>query len=118
MRSLATKIDVLPETVDAVEIVHRLPNREGKVPVIIAKFKSRLDRDKWFQKRNAMRQEGIYINENLTPQTKKLLWQTKEQARAKNYKFVWVRNGVVFVRKEQGSGAVRILEEGDLERLR
>ncbi|XP_047023445.1 uncharacterized protein LOC124645291 [Helicoverpa zea] len=45
----------------------------------------------------------VYVSEHLTKANKSLHAATRIAAKEKKYKFVWVRNGRVFVRKEEGS---------------
>jgi hypothetical protein len=59
----------------------------------------------------------IYLNEALPPDTYSLLIATKTAAKAVGIRFVWHRDGVVFVRKAQGAPVLRISSPGDLTRL-
>lgn len=53
----------------------------------------------------------IYINESLTRQNKMLLSKCREYARKEKIKFVWVKNGKIFMRKTEGSMIVLINSE-------
>lgn len=57
----------------------------------------------------------IYVNEQLTPYNRRLLWQTKTRAKECNWKFVWVKNGSIFVRKIENSPAIIINNFADIE---
>lgn len=70
------------------EAIHRLPVREGKVAPVLIRFTHRSTRDLWLSKRTALRNENIYVNENLTKHVKALFWKTKQLAREQSYKFV------------------------------
>lgn len=50
----------------------------------------------------------VYVSEHLTPFFKALHARTRQVAREKEYKFVWVRNGRIFVRKNDQSTAKQI----------
>lgn len=117
LKSLAEKLDIASLTADCIDAAHRLPAREGRIPPIIVKFTSRIQRDTWYSKRRILVKENIFINENLTAETRRLLWQAKQVAKAKAFKFVWTKNGMVFMRKTEGSGAKKIVSEADLLRL-
>lgn len=98
------------------ESIHRLPVREGMVPPILIRFTHRSTRDLWLSKRTTLRNENIYVNENLTKHVKALFWKTKQLAREHSYKFVWTRNGKIFVRQKEGAAVIRIEHEEDLRK--
>ncbi|KAF9414296.1 hypothetical protein HW555_007774 [Spodoptera exigua] len=43
----------------------------------------------------------VYVSEHLTPANKSLHAATRIAAKEKNYKYVWVRNGKIFIRKDE-----------------
>ena len=59
----------------------------------------------------------VFINESLTSRNKNLLRLTKLKKRELNFKFVWTRNGTVFVRKDENSPIKRIAFLEDLEKI-
>jgi hypothetical protein len=60
---------------------------------------------------------SLRIFEQLTFYNKRLLFMTREAARAKNFRFVWVKDGKIFVRHSEQLGQVlRIACEGDIRR--
>lgn len=118
VKKLAGKLRLsLPSTQD-IEAAHRLPARMGKTPPILVRFAQRSMRDAWIAKRVALRDEKVFINENLTKYVKTLFWNAKNAAREKGYKFVWTRNGRVFVRQREGSAILRVETENDLLKIR
>ncbi|CAN7975382.1 unnamed protein product [Ixodes persulcatus] len=117
IQCLANKLQLpVPATGD-VEAVHRLSAREGKIPPIIVRFNERSARDQWLTKRVALRQEKIFINENLTKSVRELLWSVRQCAKEKNYKFVWVKNGKIFVRQSEHRAVIRINRQEDLLKI-
>ncbi|CAG4964370.1 unnamed protein product [Colias eurytheme] len=50
----------------------------------------------------------VYVAEHLTPANKILHATARLKAKETNYKFVWVRNGKIFVRKNETSQALQI----------
>lgn len=50
----------------------------------------------------------LFINESLSKPNRELLYETKKMAKAKGLRFVWVKNGKVFVRKDKFSEIIRI----------
>lgn len=60
---------------------------------------------------------AVYISEVLTPRTKKLHFLAREHAKTYFFSYCWVAHGKIYLRKKDGSAAVRINSEKDLERL-
>ncbi|KAL4706791.1 hypothetical protein ACJJTC_018172 [Scirpophaga incertulas] len=50
----------------------------------------------------------VYVSEHLSPYNKKLHATTRKAARDKCYKYVWIRNGRIFVRKDDQTPAKQI----------
>lgn len=59
----------------------------------------------------------VYVTEHLTPETKSLHAAARRVARQLNYKFVWVRDGKIFLRKSDTSGFIHIRSEDALKSL-
>lgn len=57
----------------------------------------------------------IFVVEHLSPENKALHAATRVRAKEINYKFVWVRNGRIFLKKDENSQSTVI---GDLEKLK
>lgn len=56
----------------------------------------------------------IFINEHITKVRRHLLFKTKEAAKEKLYKYVWINEGDILVRKDDQSKVFRIRELGDI----
>lgn len=50
----------------------------------------------------------IFINEFLIPNRRRLFYKTKLFCKVNNYKYIWTRNGNIFIRKEDGSKKIHI----------
>lgn len=59
----------------------------------------------------------IYIADHLPPETKKIHALARETAKRLHYKFVWTKNGRVFMRKTETSEHIMIREQSQLESL-
>ncbi|XP_069357744.1 uncharacterized protein [Maniola hyperantus] len=57
----------------------------------------------------------IYLSEHLSPSNKLLLAETKKKAKEAMYTFVWVRNGKIYVRKDENSSAKIINNSDDVQ---
>lgn len=52
--------------------------------------------------------EKMYINESLSHETRRLFKTATTMKTTKNYKYVWTRNGTIYMRKKEGDNSVRI----------
>jgi hypothetical protein len=59
----------------------------------------------------------IYINESLSAYNRRLYSAAKELKKQGKLKYLWVRNGTIFVRKEDGGRKITLRCEADLETL-
>ncbi|XP_063535721.1 uncharacterized protein LOC134748493 [Cydia strobilella] len=59
----------------------------------------------------------IYINDHLSSYNKFLLKEAKQRAAAKEYKFCWVRNCTVMVRRNENSPIIYITSEDSLNKI-
>lgn len=115
--SLATKLKLPVPSSEEVEAVHRIKCRPNAVPPILVRFTKFETREKWLEQRTCLKKEKIYVNENLTARTKTLFWLTKNKATENQYRFVWVRNGRIYVKKQEGAALIRIRCEADLSKI-
>lgn len=141
IRDVAKTLDVQHKD-SQIDIAHRIPTKAGNSKPIIIKFTSRTTKEEWIKKyKNKLRdmrdKDGpnkvnnlrsihinknlpdnpIYINENLSGYYRELLYKTKNFAENNNYKFVWVKNGKIYLRKEVNSISKRVSTTLDLENL-
>lgn len=59
----------------------------------------------------------IYVMEHLSPTVKALHAATRIKAKAKNYKFVWIKSGRIYVRKNESSEHKLIKNQDSIDRL-
>lgn len=57
----------------------------------------------------------IYINEHLTPHKRQLLWLAKTRAKESSWRFIWVRNGNIYAKKNETSSPIIIANTADIE---
>ncbi|XP_075988998.1 uncharacterized protein LOC142984975 [Anticarsia gemmatalis] len=129
IKDVAVKLKLNPEDVESAERL-RSPNKpkmgvDRPRPVVV-KLKSKQARDEWLQKRKVKLNNGdvyrnnnntpIYINEDLTTTMRFLFWETRSQLK-NNYKFIWIQNSNILVKKSENGKIVRIKNEDDIKRL-
>lgn len=59
----------------------------------------------------------LFFNENLPVNIKILLGKANEVRKQKDYKYLWTKEGVIFVRKAEGMDAVVIRKLADIEKI-
>lgn len=120
-------MDIQDSMIDACHVLGKKPDSGGH-PSIIVKFVRRFDAETMLTRRRIKRQlstrhmglssdSPVYINESLTPARRRLLAMAREIRSRKNYKWIWVRGGRIFLRKDDG-GPVSIVKcQSDLDSL-
>ncbi|XP_045492413.1 uncharacterized protein LOC123702656 [Colias croceus] len=63
-------------------------------------------------------QKQIFISESLSTRAKKLFFLTREFAKKNNYSFYWTVRGIIYIKKEEGSPAIRVDNECTLKNLK
>lgn len=58
----------------------------------------------------------IYVNERLTKNRRTLFSKTKLACKDKPYKYVWVNNVEIMVKKDDGGKTIRIKSENDIDK--
>lgn len=123
----ALNMNITDEMVDA---CHRLGRRSngGHPPGIIVKFVRRFDKDEILKQRRVKRNlstrhmgrnddRPIYVNESLSPSRRRLLAAAKVVQKQKNFKFLWVRNGKIFLRREENAPVTVVTSQAELDKL-
>ena len=130
----ALTVDFLNNTVEAgvamedIEALHEVPTKrkDGK-RIVIAHFKSRAKRDfilaaskeklRVFNK-DLEADQRVYVNEHLSPGNKKLFAMATKKKYELGYKFLWSKNGTIFLKKDPSSLIVyKITSEEDLGKV-
>ena len=112
-------------TLDDVDIAHPIPTRrrdQKRVSIIrFTKRSSKIDvleakknnRDFHFRDDNNL----LYINEHLSPHNRTIFARANEIKREKNFKFLWTKNGVTQMRKEENTEIFTINNLEDLNKI-
>jgi hypothetical protein len=126
---IAKKLNYDLETGD-VEMCHRLKKNErnertkNAPPVIIAKFYSRQTKEDILSAKREKKvltaneigfnsTHQVHVNEHLTNMNKNLFWLARN-TRSAGFKFAWVRNAKIFIRKTENSPIIRIRKATDI----
>lgn len=124
----ALNVDIVDEMIDACHRVGRINSERNQPRGIIVKFVRRTDKETLMNKRRVKRDFStrhmgmamdtpIYLNDSLSPSRRRLLAQARQLRKEKAYKHLWLRNGNILLRKEDGSPIVEIRTQADLSNL-
>lgn len=119
-----------PAEIDTCHRVKKFNDNSPRPKSVIAKFVSKYKKDEFIaavRSRRGIstkdlglstRDDGnIFVNEHLTSKNKYLFKLARDIAREKGFKFVWVRDARILMRKHENSRVIRISSQQDLERL-
>ena len=97
---------------------------------ILVRFSSRRVRNKIYDQRKSLKEvkladlglgfretTNVFINENLTPEMKQLLYKANIARKNKSHRFLWTQNGKILVKKSPDAPAVLIATEADLSKI-
>lgn len=59
----------------------------------------------------------VYVNERLTKDRRTLFGQARRTGKDKQFKFIWVNNGDILMKKDENSKTIRISIQQDLENV-
>jgi hypothetical protein len=125
--NLAEKLHINLKRED-IDAAHRLPTRKDQgPPKIIVQLTSRKKRDEFVSARRQTAaitskqlvggniNSRIYVNENLCPFYRELLWKTKTLAKAAGFKFIWFSRGKIIVKENEIAKKIyRVFDFGDI----
>lgn len=96
-------------------IAVELSSKDAKEKILIARRKVRSIKTDECGLKGDVRE--IYINEQLTALKTNLFYQARQIKKDKKYKFVWTREGNVYMRKMEDEKKIHIKNVDDLERI-
>lgn len=108
-------------TLQDIDIAHRVPSRKpgNQTNAIICKFVRRLAREKVMAARKKANdlQPSISIYDHLTPRLQELLYEAKKYQLVNHFKFCWAKNKMVYLRKSEDEGVIKLKNLQDLNAL-
>lgn len=110
----------IPNAASHIQVAHRVKSmNESKTKPIVVRLLNTKTRDIWtkaFREQKLWHQK-IYVNEHLTKRNQDLHRMTKAMKEKYQYKYVWVRDCKIFVRKNETARVYVVRNEKDLERI-
>lgn len=129
VKSVGAALDITLDD-NMIDNCHRLGKQttERGPPGIIVKLVRRLDAEEILRKRRIKRtlstrhmglksDTPVYINESLCPAKKVLFARARDVKREKDFKYLWVRSGKIFLRKSDESRVQVIASQADIDKL-
>lgn len=107
--------------------VRRLKGKITNNNPILVKLKYKESRDMIFGNRRRLggvnfkeigiNAKKVFINENLTSDSKELFYHANNFRKSNNWKFAWTANGNIFLKKHEESKAYLVKQLQDLDKL-
>ena len=96
------------------------PLGEKTTRKILIQFDSKSHRDLILRNRANLRKfnDPIYINENLPSYLNTLRGKANALKKLHNYKFLWIKNGNILIRKNENSPVINIKSPSDLDKIK
>lgn len=130
VKQVGRALDVSIEE-NMIDVCHRLKKRssdDNRPAGIIVKFVRRVDAEEILRKRRVKRNLStrhmglatdttVYVNEALCPARRKLYAQARAVKSDKGYKFLWVRGGNIYIRKEENTPVIQVSNQTVLSKL-
>jgi hypothetical protein len=126
--TICKKMKTQKVTTEDIDIIHRIPTmKKGMANPIIIQFKTRTARNSFISlKKTQIKSRDIIpqgdesqirIRENYSKDFKRRFWEIKQEANRRNYKYVWSRNGNIFIRMAENENSIKINSMEDFNNL-
>lgn len=128
-------ITITSADVDYIHRVRRYPSKDGETaagltPNIIVRFTRRRCKGDMIAAVRARRglttadlgidgpAKPVFVNDHLTPHNKMLYRQARTLGKENGYKFIWLNDCKIFLRKNEVSKSITIANESDLKKIK
>ena len=124
VNQMSTEEEVICISSDDISICHEVPSRRhDKKRVVVCKFISRkcklaIIKAKKNHRRLNYRDSPISINDHLSQQNRHLFSTASTLKKEFNFKYLWTKNGNVYIRKDNTSDIIHVTGEDVLSKLR
>lgn len=136
LQAICIKIGVtlVPADIDQIHRVRKFPttmkNNTDSPPNIIIHFTQRRRKNEFlaaFKTRRTITtvdlglngpSRPVFINEHLTPRNKLLLKKVRDVGKEMSYKFIWIKDCKIFLRKSETSRIIHISDTSDISKIK
>lgn len=101
--------------VEKVEIFNN--RRNPQKMTMITTLKRAMEKKEIMRQKKLFRPNNLFVKENLTKKRYQLLKFTREFAQKKSIKFVWTRDGKIFLRETESSAAIWVRSRAQLSKF-
>ncbi|KAH9631267.1 hypothetical protein HF086_011971 [Spodoptera exigua] len=118
VQNIADKLKLNPDTIVETKRVGREIAGEKRARPIVVALCTKAARENWIRQRkvNNKNEKCIYINENLTKTMRQVFWNAKTMLKD-NYKYIWIQNQRILVKKDDNAKIRNIRSEADVQKL-
>lgn len=114
------------DTLGSIERMYRVQTRKNDRPAkIVVKFCSEGARARWLDKTVSRglsshtvfkddSSERIFVSEHQSAYYRRLFYLAKERSREKSWRYVWMKSGRIFARRDESMTPIRIFNESDV----
>ncbi|XP_046685216.1 uncharacterized protein LOC124370954 [Homalodisca vitripennis] len=125
----ALDVNITDSMIDACHRIGKKTSERNQARGIVVKFVRRTDKEELMKKRREKKRDfstrhlgltmdiPVYLNESLSPARRRLLAQARQLRKERGYKYIWLRNGNILLRKEEKAPVVEIRTQADLNGL-
>ncbi len=104
---------------DAISVCHTLPRKTEKAkPAIIIRFITRKQRNDLLMQAKKLKGTNVYLNKHLTKKNGDITREARMLRKQKKISATWTRNGIVWIREQEGSQAMMIRDLKELQKIR
>ena len=115
---------ITPKSLDVVDCFrigykYKRSGEKNSRPMLI-KFATKEQSLTAYASRNNLRKiedQKLYLNQNLPPYLRMLRGKANSLRKEKSYKFIWIRNGIILLRKNEESNVISIQTLNDLNKI-
>lgn len=110
-----------------IDVAHRVLSKDKKKSNVVVRFLTRTARDKMLSAAKKIKLDStrlgfdnsnpVYINEHLCMEMKVLLSKARQARREREWKYVWVSQGRIFMRKADRTPVLNVTSEADLAKV-
>ena len=126
VKTIGTKIG-LQVPPDQIEQVERVPSSSKPRPLLV-QFKTKTLKDTFLTSARKARVKAvnvnntfpdtpIFVNEHLTQERKRLIYEARKKKKELQYQHLWTKAGVIYLKKTDDSQPIRIVAQKDLSKI-
>lgn len=125
LNEISTALGVTVCVENAFRLQSKIQNKSGKIIAVLKNYVNKknlmeMTRKKKLKAKNVnlkWKDESIFINHYLTQTSSNLFYKTRRYAKEHNYKYIWLRDCKLFIRKDETNKVILTEDENSLLRL-